>query len=162
VWFGQGGEVAIGATIHARLRLDAWGLTAEVMSQARATALRTRLEALGAGRLVFERAEVLSLEEAMRRHQAAMGDAPPPTGLDPEDIPDEILEHLRQRFLAWADESVPALDGLTPRAAVEDPAYRERVIELVDGWERMSGGRPPMPGADFAELRAELGLDEEG
>jgi hypothetical protein len=136
------------------------------MSQSRARALRARLEDLAGDLLVFERAEVLSLREAMRRHEAgelgggAAGGSSGP--IEAEDLPEEVLEVLRRRFLAWTDESVPALDGLSPREAVRKSAYRARVIELVDDWERMGRGQPPVPGADFAALRAELGLDEDG
>lgn len=52
----------------------------------------------------------------------------PPPGVSPA----EHLAALRQGNLrAWPDESLPALDGRTPRAAVHDPALRPRVIELV-------------------------------
>jgi hypothetical protein len=166
VWLGPGGKAESGASLFASLRLDPIGLTAEVMSQSRASALRARLEELAGDLLVFERAEVLSLREAMRRHEAGELGGGPSGGsrgpIDAEDLPEEVLDVLRRRFLAWADESVPALDGLSPREAVRKSAYRARVIELVDDWERMGRGQPPMPGADFAALRAELGLGEDG
>ena len=157
VWFGTGNEALVGASIHGSLHVDPWGITAELMSQSRATAMRARLEDLAGDRLVFERAEALSLEEAMRR-TSAEGGGEMPDPIDAADMPPEILEHLRERFMAWADEPVPALDGRTPREAAADPATRDRVVALVDEWEALSQGGIGLPGSDFAALRESLGL----
>jgi hypothetical protein len=74
------------------------------------------------------------------------------------------LEAIRDRFeRSWCDEPVPALGGLTPRAAVADPVTRAEVVRLlatfpdvddelvVDG--RLGAAMRP------ARLRELLGLD---
>ena len=57
-------------------------------------------------------------------------DAPPsgaPAPLDPA-VLTEVQEQMEQR---WCDEPVPALDGLRPRDAVDDPTRRADVARLI-------------------------------
>ncbi len=42
----------------------------------------------------------------------------------------------RKYFRTWVDEKIPALGGRSPRAAVRDPAWRGKVIELMKGQVR--------------------------
>ena len=75
-------------------------------------------------------------------------------------MPPEVLaaveDYLVQQEKAWLDESIPALGGLTPRQAVEDPTRREDLLALLRELDRhqRSGGR----GFDADRLRALLGL----
>ncbi len=164
VWFGVGGREESGTSLHGSLHFDDEHLVAELMSAKRAVALRERLMELFGERLRFVSSQSKGIEEALFDDASRQPKPPPAAGLelDPDNLPAEILDVMRQRFLAWADENVPALGGLTPREAMESEVGRVRVAELVDDWERMGRGQAPMPGADFAALRAELGLDEEG
>jgi hypothetical protein len=99
-------------------------------------------------------------------------------GLDEDEDEDEevdldspplraALEQIRQSFeRSWCDEPVPALGGLTPRAAVADPKHRGAVVRLlatfpdvgdelvVDG--RLGSAMRP------SRLRALLGLEADG
>ncbi len=75
-------------------------------------------------------------------------------------------EIARQTQTAWLDESVPALDGLTPRQAAADPTRREQVERLLDEFERMNerlhSGEDSSPDAsrwDIAAMRRQLGLE---
>ena len=55
---------------------------------------------------------------------------------------------LHRHYANWADETIPALGGLTPRQAITTPAGLERVKGLLreyeDGEQRQSAaqGRP--------------------
>ena len=40
-------------------------------------------------------------------------------------------EFIRTREAAWIDESIPALGGLTPRQALDDPTRREDLLSLL-------------------------------
>lgn len=74
--------------------------------------------------------------------------------LDPADMPDEVRAAVEQ-FIAgyeerWVDDAVPALGGLTPRQALDDPTRREDLFallremrghELPGGAVRMSADR---------------------
>jgi hypothetical protein len=64
-------------------------------------------------------------------------------GLDPE-IVAQIQEDMEQR---WLDESVPALGGVTPRQAADDPTRRDDLIRLIDGFPE------PEPGSAVFSFR---------
>lgn len=66
----------------------------------------------------------------------------------------EALEgHVRQYEEGWLDQSIPALDGWTPRDAVADPTRRADVIALLNSFP------PKVPGSmDPERLRMMLGL----
>jgi hypothetical protein len=55
--------------------------------------------------------------------------------LDLDDMPDEMRALLEQNISEyeqrWVDESIPALDGLTPRQALDDPTRREDLLALL-------------------------------
>ena len=74
--------------------------------------------------------------------------------LDPEGPMLAFLEAFRHRF----DESIPALGGLTPRQALDDPTRREDLLALLremDGHSDLGAGQ----GFDAGHLRILLGLD---
>ena len=58
--------------------------------------------------------------------------APPVTSAEPESAPAETRaeKHL-QNYRRFLEESIPALGGLTPRAAAADPEKRPQLIELL-------------------------------
>jgi hypothetical protein len=54
-----------------------------------------------------------------------------PNGIDPE-MERQIMEQFfRQRYERFPDESVPMLDGLTPRQASKRPEMRGKLVELM-------------------------------
>ncbi|WP_437960418.1 hypothetical protein WME76_12770 [Sorangium sp. So ce119] len=55
----------------------------------------------------------------------------------PEALRQAAVQMLQQHYEKWLDEPVPALDGLTPRAAASADGLRPRVAELVEGLERL-------------------------
>jgi len=77
-----------------------------------------------------------------------------PLQLPPEDAA-ELVDRCERR---WCDESVPALGGLTPRQAADDPTRRSDLTRLIDSFPSIApddgviGLRPE-------QLRALLGLD---
>jgi hypothetical protein len=77
----------------------------------------------------------------------------------PEDVQRQIVkEHLSQHYAEWPDVALPALSGLTPRAAMKTKAGRARVEALL---EEIESGTRRMPGGedvDFAGVRRKLGL----
>lgn len=87
----------------------------------------------------------------------------PALPLPARDLPpgaaDVLASFLHEQEHRWVDESLPALDGLTPRQAAADPTRREQLIALLHDFDR----EPTPPGMatfDTARLRARLGLDE--
>ena len=70
-------------------------------------------------------------------------------------------EFIRRSEANWVDESIPALGGLTPRAAAADRAARPELEALLDdmAWQRRraGGGSGLM---DPSRVRALLGIPE--
>ena len=57
--------------------------------------------------------------------------ASPPGGIPPE-VQAEILKRFYQdRYTRFLNEEIPALNGLTPRQAADDPESRELLLELM-------------------------------
>ena len=71
-----------------------------------------------------------------------------------------MLQVLDGVHMRWADQSVPALGGQTPREAVRNEAGRQQVARLLDEFEN-DQQRPPEPqhAFDYDKLRRELGLE---
>jgi hypothetical protein len=68
-----------------------------------------------------------------------------------------LARFLREHEDRWVDESIPALGGLTPRAAAADPTRREQLLALLDEMEAMRVP-PPGRGMDVGRLRELLGM----
>jgi len=67
-------------------------------------------------------------------------------------------EFIREYEVKWLDEHIPALDGHTPRQAVDDPTRRGDLIKLLDSFPADDG----TPGHMSAQrLRSALGLEGE-
>lgn len=79
-----------------------------------------------------------------------------------EDVPEEILEVvrnlMRDKEIAWLDESIPALAGLTPRQAAADPTRREDLTALLNEFDLRHTGDTSMETFDVSRLRRELGM----
>ncbi|MGH9276667.1 MAG: YecA family protein [Acidimicrobiales bacterium] len=82
------------------------------------------------------------------------GATAPPLVLDPD-----IVEELQDRFeRQWVDESVPALAGLTPRQASEDPTRRDELRRLIASFPGPEGLPPGAMTMRPDRLRELLGL----
>lgn len=53
-----------------------------------------------------------------------------------QDIQIAIEEHIEERENRWLDESIPALGGLSPRQALNDPTRKDDLIRLLNEFER--------------------------
>jgi hypothetical protein len=72
---------------------------------------------------------------------------------------DALLRDLKARHYAtWPDDSLPALDGLTPREAAAQPKYRARLDTLLKQMEYRESQEPPGRCFDFGPIRRSLGL----
>ncbi len=147
-------------TIIGRIALGRKRLRVETNSTRRADALRARVEAhLGAMarfRLRTEANTADLLEQARASthstKEPAKG-APPPEAL-------AMLRELRERHMAaWLDTSIPALDGLTPRAAARSPRMRSKLKLLVKEFERGEARLPPEERIDLSRFWLALELD---
>ena len=95
--------------------------------------------------------------EALHARRGAKGDM---VGADA--VPPELAaladQFIRRKEAEWVDESIPALGGLTPRQALDDPTRREDLFALLremDDQAVPNGAR----GFDARRIRALLGLE---
>ena len=75
-----------------------------------------------------------------------------------------ISAHLEQMEDRWTNESIPALGGLTPKQALNDPTRREDLIRLLNEFERneiqtTETRNPHSTEFRAARIRKKLGLD---
>ncbi len=139
-------------TVLGNLRFEAGILIVEAMNEHRFHALLDTLEELDTTvELVSEKRTPAA--EALAAAQAG---GPAPTSLpvaDPE-IAELLDQHIRGYEQRWLDESIPALDGHTPRQAAADPTRRDDLIRLLDTF-----GQDEQPGQmSTRRLRDALGL----
>ena len=139
-------------TVIGVARIAETSLRVDTNSLERADALRARIEA-ACGDDIRHRA---------REHADPTSDAapfPPPGSVPAVPVPDEIVHELKRRHYAdWPEHPLPALDGMTPRAAVRTADGRAAVDNLLKEMENQEQ-RAPGPAFDFSELRRALGLE---
>ncbi|MDP1818615.1 MAG: SEC-C metal-binding domain-containing protein [Acidimicrobiales bacterium] len=78
----------------------------------------------------------------------------------PDDVRAAVEKHLAGYEQRWVDESIPALGGLTPRQALDDPTRREDLFSLLREMRAMT---PPEGGFAMSVDRLEdlLGIDQD-
>ncbi len=144
-------------------------LTTACNSVERDEAMRQLLEAACGDRLTYETTETQELDLEEMQREAGAPQPRPRSGIAPEleaKLPPDdraaLIGVMRDKFLAWADDTIPALGNVTPREAVKTPEGRKKVIELIKGLEHMVGGQAEsMEWQDFDVLRTTLGLTAE-
>ena len=89
--------------------------------------------------------------------------APDKDAIPPEVQEALVLNHYARHYRGWLDESIPALDDRTPRAAAKSEALRPKLIDLLHELDRMyqRSLKLRMPAYDPSWMWAELGLEEE-
>ncbi|NLZ42436.1 MAG: DUF2384 domain-containing protein [Comamonadaceae bacterium] len=81
--------------------------------------------------------------------------------LPPEVIAQAIEQVLHRHYANWADETIPALDGRTPRQAITTPAGLERVKGLLREYEegeRRQSAAQGRPAVSYQFLWDALGI----
>ena len=58
-----------------------------------------------------------------------------PAGLDAQSLADAIETVIKRSYANWADEPIPALEGRTPRQAIQNASGLERVKGLLRSYE---------------------------
>lgn len=76
--------------------------------------------------------------------------------ISPE-VAQAIAALMREKEDAWLSVSIPALGGLTPHQAADDPTRREDLIALLNEFDRHEDASP-LKSFDVSRLRMQLGL----
>jgi hypothetical protein len=158
-----------GQTVLGTLALDGDRLTAGANSVERADTIGQRIALLLPDAELVEELrsdfEELRNDQAYERYVFGEDDEPPAGMLDPTEAPPELQAVLRQQMdryeEQWVDESIPALGGVTPRQALDDPTRRDDLFRLLDRMEATDAHRSPEQralGMRTSRLRELLGL----
>jgi hypothetical protein len=151
---GRGSHAALERTLTGRLCVTDDKLRLDTNSRERADALRARVEKACPG----------LVRHVAREHTGPFapgaGAARPasPEEVPPAEAQQLVLEYKRRHYADWPDHPLPALGGLTPRAAIRTAEGRRAVDTLLkdmENTERRSAGEYAF---DFGELRRALGL----
>jgi hypothetical protein len=104
-----------------------------------------------------------TVAEARQRREREGPPKDPPKRLDPEIERQIVLKYKTEHYTRWVDESLPALDGKTPREAVRTERGRRQVRDLIRGIENLEEGerKRGRPALDLTELRRTLGVTED-
>jgi hypothetical protein len=145
--------------IRGSITLEGDRATIDANSGKRAARLeRTLLRGAAGARLI--RREERGIEEALDEERAR-GPAKEPIDVTAHpELAQAMEEFMRRAEVNWVDEKIPALGGLTPRAAAADRAARPELEALLDdmAWQqRRAGGGALM---DPARVQALLGIPE--
>jgi hypothetical protein len=158
-WFGP----SKGSTkVIAEITLEDDRLTVLAHSLARASKANAGLASVLGERIVLKD---IRTEQPTPEVMAELGiDV---VGVEGAERPDDeqvrvVHEVLEKHYRKWLDEPLPALDDITPRAAVDDPEKRPEVIKLLlEAEERTRASSAPMNLFDFDFLWTELGLSRD-
>lgn len=144
----------VGNSIHASIRVAAGVVSIETMSEER---MEIELDWIG-GLPMFVKIiseETTTLDDLVRERPKGLSLAVEPTN---SDISPELALVLADAILKfekdWLDDSIPALDGITPRNAAADPTRRSDLIALLKSFPVAEDG---MSAQRIAQA---LGLDE--
>jgi len=141
--------------ILAHLTLTASTLEVEAFSHRRLTNCRQRLGELVGDLVQLVDIQVKDMDEALRESH--------PAESEPYIPPSEVIAELEEKMLRqWLEESIPALDGKTPREAMKTAEGRQQLRELFDYIEQMQKNVPPAPGMfspDYRKAKKMLGLE---
>ena len=136
-------------------------ISAEANSERRARRVRKEIERRLRGAVVFLRQETLSIE-ALLREDMQGGRLAPSSEHEALQRQPEVRARLREmnqrHWEAWLDHPVPALGGLSPRAAAKSPLGRERLAALLADFEDRNRRQEPDQRVDIDWLRRELDL----
>jgi hypothetical protein len=145
------------------IEINGTRLVAEVNSQARADAIRTKVETVLGEGVRYRASEIQSPERMLADLRAAGGygaaSAERNRLAELPEVREKISAMMAAHWEHWVDQPIPILGNRTPMEAVKDPDKREIVESLVIQAER-TGRSPDLPTDEdvFRRLRERLGL----
>ncbi len=76
-----------------------------------------------------------------------------PDGAQSTEVLEVLSAFIREKEVAWIDEALPALSGLTPRQAASDPTRREDLVALLNEFDHHGARESGFAGFDVERLR---------
>jgi hypothetical protein len=151
---------ALQSTLLGRIEVGEGTLRIETNSVRRADTLRRRVEEGCGGRLKHRSRDHADPVASLASGDHGAAGAPRPQNQAPTPEMLEVLrEHKARYYGDWADQTIPALDGRTPREASREPEGRGRLDALIKEMESMESRLPVAEQYDFQVLRQLLSLD---
>jgi len=144
-------------TVVGHGKLLATSLQLETNSKSRADVLRARVEGVCGG-LISHRAREHADPVSDKASLSVTGrdKASEPPSPEAEQL---VLEFKRRHYADWPDHPLPALDGKTPREAVQTVGGRGAVDVLLKEMENLEQRAREGASFDFSLVRSELGLE---
>ena len=146
-------------TIVGRVVIKGNRMRAESNSKERADALRRSLASHLGDFVRYRLRDEISQAELLRRAAEAphrpVDEMP---AADSDELAAIAKEFKEKHMLAWLDEELPALGGLTPREAAKAPRSMRSLDLLLREFENHESRLPENERLDVAALRAKLGV----
>ena len=150
-------------TVVGRVVVMQQRLRIETNSTRRANALRASVEAHLERMVRFRLRQETNTNALMESARAsAIGRGVPARAELPPEAVAAVRQFREQHMTAWLDDSIPALDGLTPRHAATQPRMRHRLDVLLKEIEQSEARLPAAEQIDIHRLRVALGLTVAG
>jgi SEC-C motif-containing protein len=134
----------------------------EAVSRQRAERGRALLEAAAGPAVVYRATSSEGVQRAIERRPARR--ARPEDEVPPEAAAEIVQAFYERHYRSWLDESLPALDGRTPREAAGLKSARPKIIALLKDMENLSA-RERLEGRtayDFGWMWGELEIERPG
>ncbi|MDI9914104.1 SEC-C domain-containing protein [Rhodococcus sp. IEGM 1379] len=147
---------AVSAKVNGSFRIEDKILVVDALNERR---FETMLEVVheiapGSKKLKEERSAGGNMRGAVTKAQSAVTKVSVPSDLEDPEIVAVMDDYIRKYERTWLDDSIPALEGLTPRQAAADPTRRDDLVRLLNSFPQEE-----RPGAmSVRRLKDRLGL----
>jgi hypothetical protein len=134
-------------TVLGWIEIDGGRLTVDVNSQARAKAIRKKIEKILGDDVLYRASEIQSPEKMLAEQRAGGGLKVPKAANELAENPEVramVCEMMAKHWDSWPEQPLPMLGNLTPMEAAKDPDGREKVDAIIMQAERgaMHSRRP--------------------
>ena len=148
-------------TVIGRATLSDLEISVETNSTPRADSLRRLIETAAKDLVRFRKRTRKDPGDLLAAVAAGDGPIARPAAPPRPEIQTLLREAVERHYEGWLDERIPALGGLTPRAAVKRPASRARLVALLKDIELGEHRKDAAERFDVGKLWRALGLDPE-
>ncbi len=153
-------------TVLGHIEINKNRMTIQVNSKERADRIQKEIRRRLQTQAVYKKSVITSVQKMFEKHNMGFPGIPGKAGdtsheelMNLPEVQAKISQMAQKHWDAWPDTPVPALGGLTPRQAAQDPIGREKLEGLFLHYEAMSqqhGKNEFAP--DIAYLKNLLGI----